>query len=56
MQMKRGSMGQMVACGVVGLFLGALFGQLSGIGKIPGIAVGLVGGIMMDVYLTFFHK
>lgn len=54
--MKRGSMGQMVACGIGGLFIGALFGQLSGIGQIPGIIVGLVGGIMMDIYLTFFHK
>ncbi|MDO4357297.1 MAG: hypothetical protein Q4E13_12395 [Clostridia bacterium] len=54
--MKRGSMGQMVACALGGLFLGALFGQLTGIGQIPGVAVGLVGGIMMDVYLTFFHR
>lgn len=53
--MQRGSMGQMVVCGIGGLLLGTALNTYLGIGKIPGIAIGLTLGILVDLYLSFFY-
>ena len=54
--MERGSMGQMAACGIGGLLVGTALNEYLHIGKIPGIAIGLTLGILVDLYLTFYHK
>ena len=54
--MEKGSMGQMMACGIGGLLVGTALDQFLHIGKWPGIAIGLTLGILVDLYLTFYHK
>lgn len=54
--MERGSMGQMLACGIGGLLVGTALDQFLHIGKVPGIVLGLTLGILVDLYLSFFHK
>ena len=49
-------MGQMAACAIGGLLVGTALNELLHIGKIPGIALGLTLGILVDLYLTFYHK
>lgn len=54
--MEKGSMGQMAVCAIGGLIVGNGINQLTGIGQVPGIVIGLTLGILVDLYLSFFHK
>ena len=49
-------MGQMVVCAIGGLAVGTIANELTGIGKVPALAMGLLLGMMVDIYLSFFYK
>lgn len=54
--MEKGSMGQMIACGIGGLLVGTALNEFLSIGKIPCIVIGLTLGVLTDLYLTFYKK
>ena len=54
--MEKGSMGQLIACGIGGLLVGTALNEFLGIGKVPGIIIGLTLGVLTDLYLTFYKK
>lgn len=54
--MEKGGMGQMVACAIGGLLLGTGLNEWFHVGKVQGIVIGLTLGVLVDLYLTFWHK
>ena len=54
--MEKGNMGQLVMCAIGGLIVGSLLHQTTAIGKIPAFVIGLLLGMMVDIYLSFFRK
>lgn len=55
-RMEKGSMGQMVMCAIGGLAVGTVANEITNLGKIPCLAMGLLLGMMVDIYLSFYHK